>query len=191
MTRGTTVAIGAAFISLCANQSSAQIAPGNTVQVTGPVFTGGYTDRQTSIPTVTNTAYTSGNCMGGFNSVTFQGGGPLNFLNGVRVASQSGGTESVTVYVFDSNPASSTCTDRVAFALATADTDKLVMVPFSLTLAAPTGATQSFASNPNLARIPASGATALYYGLVSGTTFTNAGTTNDIHVEFQVIEQHQ
>jgi hypothetical protein len=163
-----------------------QTTPGTT----NAVQAGSFTDRNTSTPTVQNAAYASGNCVGGFNSVTFQGTGPINFLNDVRVMSQGGGTETLTAYVFDQNPSGSTCTDKSTFTLATADTAKLLLAPFALTLAALTGAPQSFASNPNLARIPKSGTTTLYYALVAGGTFTPASTT-DLIVGFQVVQQHQ
>ena len=163
-----------------------QTTPGTT----NAVQAGSFTDRQTSTPTVQNTAYSSGNCVGGFNSVTFQGTGPINFLNDVRVVTQDAQTVALTVYVFDQNPSGSTCTDKGTFTLATADTAKLVMTPFQLTLAPVTGATQSFAANPNLARIPKSGTTTLWYGLVAGGTFT-PGSTTDVLVGFQVVQQHQ
>jgi len=156
----------------------------------GSGLVGSYTDRAISTPTVQAAAYSSGNCVGGFNSVTFQGTGPINLLNDVRLVSQGGGTETLTVYVFDQNPSGSTCTDKSTFTLATGDTAKLLIAPFALTLAAPTGATQSFASNPNLARIPHSGSTTLWYALVAGGTFT-PGSTTDLLVGFQVVQQRQ
>lgn len=177
----------AAFVLALAFTASA-FASGPASLSNGFLLPGG--DRQTSPPTVQNAAYSSGNCVGGFNSVTFQGTGPISLLNDVSVISQGGGTETLTVYVFDQNPSGSTCTDKSTFTLATADTAKLLMSPFALTLVAPTGATQSFASNPNLARIPKSGTTTLWYALVAGGSFT-PGSTTDLIVGFQVTQQHQ
>lgn len=163
-----------------------QTTPGTT----NAVDAGSFTDRVVSTPTVQNASYVSGNCVGGFNSVTFQGTGPINLLNDVRLYSQGGGTETITVYVFDSNPTASTCTDKSTFTLNSADVSKTMMGPFALTLVAPTGTTVSFAGNPNIARIPKSGTTTLYYALVAGSTFTPA-TTTDLLVGFQVAQQHQ
>lgn len=163
-----------------------QTTPGTT----NAVVAGFFSDRQTSTPTIQAAAYSANNCVGGFNSVTFQGTGPINALDDVRLISQGGGTETLTVYVFDQNPTGSTCTDKSTFTLATADTAKLLMAPFALTLAAQQGATQSFASNPNLGRHPKAGTTTLWYALVAGGTFTPA-TTSDLIVGFQVVQSRQ
>ena len=39
----------------------------------------------------------------------------------------------LTIYIFDTNPVSSTCTDKSAFSLGAADVSKLAMAPFILT----------------------------------------------------------
>lgn len=149
------------------------------------------------IPTVQNSSYSSGNCMGGFQAVQNMAyyPGESVLLNSVDIKSIGGGTETITVYVFDAYPSASVCTDKSTFTLATADTDKLVAPPFALTLVAPTGTSESFASQSNMARIyvgggnPAVGANPtydanLYFALVSGSTVT-PGTTTDLHVTFE------
>lgn len=147
--------------------------------------------RVSSTPTVTNNAYSSGNCLGGFNAVTIAAAnGQGILLNSVDVKSIGGSTPTVTVYVFDSNPSASTCTDRSTFTLNSADVDKLVAPPFGLTLVAPTGATTTFATQGNMGRMflaggsASSGVKTLYYALVSGSSFT-PGSTSDIHLTFQ------
>jgi|GEM_PF-5754580 len=156
------------------------------------------TDRAVSIPAVSTSAYASGNDIGGLNVLSFQGSGPVALVEDVSVKSLSGQTPTLTVYLFDSQPQHSTFTDRSTFSLDTTtpgsdgiiDIDRLVIPPFALTLAAGTGSAVSFADNANLARLPKSGASALYYALVSGSTFT-PGSTTDLHVGVQVVQQHQ
>lgn len=151
-----------------------------------------YGARATSTPTIQNAAYVSGNCLGGFNSVAVgRTQGDSIILNSVMVKSIGGSTPTLTVYLFDSNPTASTCTDRSTFTLNSADSDKLIAAPFALTLAAPTGTTQTFAELTNMARILLTGgsqsstATTIYYALVSGSSFT-PGSTTDLHLDFQL-----
>lgn len=137
--------------------------------------------------TVQNAAYASGNCIGGFNAVTLVlRNGQSGYMTNARVSSTSGQTPTITVYVFDSNPTASVCTDRSTFTLATADISKLIASPSALTLAVPTGATASFGANDYLPPRPftaggaiSSSVRTVYIGLVSGSTFT-PGSTADI-----------
>jgi len=163
-----------------------------------PLPTMSFADRQVSVPTVTASAYASGNDVGGLNAVSFQGSGSVSLIETIGVKSLSGQIPSLTVYLFDSQPQNSTFTDKGTFSLNAStpgtdgilDIDRLVMAPFAVTLAAPTGTSVSFAENANLARIPHSGTATLYYALVSGSTFT-PGSTSDIRVGIQAVEQHQ
>ena len=140
----------------------------------------------TITPTVQNAAYSSGNCVGGFNPIVFspaasQGG----IITNVRVSSVSGQTTGYTVYLFSGNPSSSTCTDKGTFTLATADVSKLIAAPFVLTPAAPTGTTVSFAEVSNLIRPTGAGAGAgnrtIYEALVANGSVT-PGSTTDIQI---------
>lgn len=102
-------------------------------------------------PTVQNAAYASGNAIGGLQTV------PLlknvtttvtrrsGILDAVWLSFVGGATTPVTFYIFDKLPTATTCTDKSAFALGTADIDKLAVAPFALTPAAPTGTTVSMA----------------------------------------------
>jgi len=163
-----------------------------------PLPTMSFGDRVVGVPTVSASAYASGNDVGGLNSLSFRGTGPVTLVESVAVKSLSGQTPTLTVYLFDTPPQHSTFTDKGTFTLDAStpgtdgvlDIDRLVIAPLSLTLAAPTGTTVSFAENANLARIPHSGAATLYYTMVSGSTFT-PGSTSDLHVGVQVVEQHQ
>jgi hypothetical protein len=155
-------------------------------------------DRKISIPTVTASAYASGNDVGGLNAVAFQGSGPPLLVEAVSLKSLSGQVPALTVYVFDSLPQHSTFTDKGTFTLdattagtdGVLDIDRLLLAPFALTLAAQTGSAVSFAESASLARLPHAGATGLWYALVSGSIFT-PGSTTDIHVGFQVAQTHQ
>lgn len=139
-------------------------------------------------PTVQNAAYASGNCIGGFQAITVANyNGESGFMTNIRLASIGGTATPITVYVFDANPAGSTCTDKSTFTLVAADVDKLIANPTSITLAAPTGTTVAIGSIDYTPPRPfraggsaGSGVKTLYVGLVAGGTFTPASTT-DIH----------
>lgn len=85
--------------------------------------------------TVTASAYSAGNALGGLmtvaNAARVSGSagapGTGGILTGLQInskANQSG--VQVDVFLFDANPTGSTCTDKTAFVLATADFDKVV-----------------------------------------------------------------
>lgn len=136
--------------------------------------------------TVQAAAYASGNCIGGFTAITVasvagQGGVVTNF----RVSSFGGSTPTITVYLFDSLPSASTCTDRSTFTLAAADVSRLIASPTAITLAAPTGTTVTFGSVDYTPPRPfAAGGSSIsvlktvYVALVSGSTFTPGSTTD-------------
>jgi hypothetical protein len=145
-------------------------------------------------PTVIASAYSGGNCIGGFNSVAVvTNNGQAGLLMDFRVSSSTGSTPSLTVYVFDSNPTSSTCTDQGTFTLNAADIDKLIFPPQTITLTSPFGSTPSMSE---LSMVPphpfiaggslASGVKTIYYGLVT-TAFTPASTT-DLHVNIGLVQ---
>lgn len=87
-------------------------------------------------PVVQNAAYASGNVIGGLQRIPFfsspvQASG---ILNNVSIFSKGGSTTPITLYIFDTLPAASTITDKVAFALAAADVAKLITeIPIVLT----------------------------------------------------------
>lgn len=144
-------------------------------------------------PTVQASQYVSGNAIGALSSVAAlrSDAGASGILNNFWIASKSGQTPTITVYIFSAKPASSTITDKSAFSLANADIPKLVVAPFALTLAAPTGTTASFAQQSNIGAEFAnqdSPTTAnLCVALVSGSTFT-PGSTSDIVFKLNVTQ---
>lgn len=139
-------------------------------------------------PTVQNAAYSSGNCMGGFRAVTVAANvGQSGFVTNFRVSSISGAVTGVVAYLFSANPSASTCTDKGSFSLATADVDKLIALPQTMTLAASTGASITAGSADFIPPRPfqaggssTSGVKTIYYALVATTTET-PGSTTDIH----------
>ncbi len=79
-------------------------------------------------PVVQNAAYSSGNAVGGLQTITpFRTVNPTGILNNISVLSNGGSTTAITFYIFKANPSNSTCTDKTAFVLAAADQNKLVV----------------------------------------------------------------
>lgn len=112
---------------------------------------GGYDQSLANTPVVQALAYSSGNAIGGLQTVQFFRTlfPPSGILNNISVASKGGSTTAMTIYVFQASPSASTCTDRAAFVLNAADVSKLVAaVPVVLTPAVVgAGATVTFASS--------------------------------------------
>lgn len=165
-----------------------------TTPGTTNLVSAGLAQQVASDPTVQNASYVSGNCIGGFNAVTVTANnGQSGFVINFRVISIGGSVPAVTLYLFDSNPSASTCTDKSTFTLNSADVDKMLVTPLAATLAVPIGTTTSFAAFdfPSARPFIAGGATnsgvkTIYYALVSGSTFTPAATT-DIHTRVGVL----
>lgn len=144
-------------------------------------------------PTVQNAAYAAGACLGGFRQITVANyNGQSGFLTGVRVASVGGSTPQIFPYVFAISPTTSTCTDKTAFSLGTADIANLIVNPASnsLTLAAPSnyGTTAAMGSADFTPPKPfkaggsiGSGLKTIWYGLVTATAITPA-SVSDIKV---------
>lgn len=125
-------------------------------------------------PTIQNASYVSGNCMGGFQTVAL--GTTTSVLSQVSLASQGGLATAKQVYIFSANPSASTCTDKSTFTIATADLSKVIYTG-SITPAAPTGTTKSWASLSGLALGIPSGGT-VYAAIVETATETPASTTD-------------
>lgn len=130
-------------------------------------------------PTIQNAAYASGNCMGGFQTIAMGSGASI--LSSVSLASQGGLATAKQIYIFDANPTGSTCTDKSTFTIATADLSKL-MATFSLTPAAPTGTTKTFAANGSMGLgLPSGG---LIYAAVVETASETPASTTDLVLNF-------
>jgi hypothetical protein len=134
----------------------------------------------TVTPTIQNASYVSGNCMGGFQTVSL--GSLQSVLNQTMLSSKAGLVTAKQVYEFGANPTGSTCTDKGTFTLASADVPKLLTAPFQITPATATGATAtSGAQTSQGLGIPAGGV--IYVAIVETTTETPA-TTSDLVLGF-------
>lgn len=147
----------------------------------------GQDTQTTTTPTVTASAYSAGNCVGGFNAVTIsRANGSNGLIQNVILMSKTGLTPTLTVFLFNANPSSSTCTDKSTFTLNVADLPKLIAAPFALTLSAPNGATPSMAELANMARpfiaggSSGSGVQTIYFGMTVTAAVTPASTSEFI-----------
>lgn len=141
-------------------------------------------DGVATTPTIQTAAYSSGNAIGGWQTVPFFRAVYLTHsgvLDAVQLMSQSGATTPITFYIFDTLPTATTCTDRSAFSLGAADVPKLAVQPFTLTPAPTTGTTVSTAQlvqAVSVANQDNPGARVLYACLVVGGTVTPASTAD-------------
>lgn len=157
----------------------------------------GTANQITSTPTIQAAAYASGNCIGGFNAVSVASyNGQSGFVTNVRLASIAGTLYQIILYMFDSNPTTSTCTDKGVFTLSANDVDKLIAQPTAVTLASPSGSiTPTTAAYDFLPPRPfiaggaaASGVQTIYYGLIASAAITPT-TTSDLHLRFGVARE--
>ena len=132
-------------------------------------------------PPVTAGAYAANNAIGGLQTVSVfrTTAPPSGILAQIGLASKSGLTTTQVLYAFTKLP-TSTCPDKAAFALASADLPFLVPgFPVSLTPAAAAGTTQTTASvTVNEPVRNAEGKTNLYFCAVTTGTPTPASTTD-------------
>lgn len=144
-------------------------------------------------PAVTAGAYSSGEAVGNLQTVGVlrSDTGASGILNSFWLASKSGQTPTITVYIFSAKPTGSTFTDTSNSSLAAADVAKLVIPPFALTLVAPTGTSSTFAGVQGLgvefANQDSPTTNNLYVALVSGSSFT-PGSTSDIVFKLGVVQ---
>lgn len=157
-----------------------------TQALAGPIA-GGFNIFVTVTPTVQNASYSSGNAIGGLQTLAFfnSTSQPSGILNNISVWSQGGATTAITFYIFRTKPsASTTCTDKSAFSLAAADVSKLIpTTPPVLTPAViGAGTTATSASQQLPISVSNGDGTAtnnLYVCPVVGGTVT-PGTTTDL-----------
>lgn len=133
------IGLGVAILIVCASLASAQVPPGAPSDPVNVVVA--------QTPVVTAGAYASGKSLGGL--MTFPVFRPLKssgILNNFMVASKTGLTGGMTIYIFGAVPGTP-CTDNTAFSLATTDQAKLIVPPFVMTLGVVgVGAAESTAS---------------------------------------------
>lgn len=147
-----------------------------------------------------SSAYTSGNAIGGLMTIagasrvsgSLGAAGTGGIIQQVVANSKSLQTTQVDVFLFNSNPTGSTCTDKTAFVLATADFDKVIGVASVPGTAANNsgwfgGGTGSVGQANNLAMAfdLASGTSVFACAVTRGTpTFT---ATTDISFKYQIL----
>lgn len=151
--------------------------------------------------TVTSaSAYTSGNAVGGLMTIagaarvsgSAGAAGTGGILTGLTMNSKSLQTTQVDIFLFDANPTGSTCTDKTAFVLATADFDKVVGM-LSIPGAAANGAGW-FGGGTGSAGVPMyypvtydlASATSIYACAVTRGTPTYTATT-DVSFKFNML----
>lgn len=95
---------------------------------------GGYDAGTPFIPVLTTTSHTSGQSLGGLQTVSVfrQTGVPSHIFDNIQITSIGGATTSLTFYVYDTKP-TGTCKDGVAFVEANSDIPLRAMAPFVLT----------------------------------------------------------
>lgn len=161
---------------------------------------GGSVQMAHDTPTVSAAAYTVGQCIGGFRSISVsQFNGQSGAISAIRVLSAAGNTTATySIILFHSQPSASTCTDNGTFTIAAADFDK-VFTNQVLTLGLPVASGYTapsmgaFAGNGlagQLAFVPGgasnSGVTTIWYGLIVRSAYTSASTT-DLHLLFTIV----
>jgi hypothetical protein len=90
----------------------------------------------TAAPTVTASAYSAGNAIGGLQTLagaarvsgSLGASGTGGILTAMMVQVKSVQSTQVDVFLFNANPSGSTCTDKTAFVLAAADAAKVIGV---------------------------------------------------------------
>jgi hypothetical protein len=146
------------------------------------------------VPTVQNAAYANGNAMGGLQSVSvFQNASnPTGIFTGFSIYSQGGSTTAMTIYIFNANPSASTCTDKSAFVLNSADVSKLAMNPFVLTPgvvgSGTTVTSAQLLQTLSLSNRDATPGTKLYVCIVANGAVTPASTTDLVVTLFGALD---
>lgn len=172
---GNTAAVKAASTAPAASDPAAVVA-------LSPNGKTGFEFEVANTPTVQNAAYSAGNAIGGKQSLSvFRSSGSSGVLNNISVWSKGGSTVAMTLYIFNADPSSSTCTDKSAFVLNAADVAKLVaMTPPVLTPGVIGSGTTATAASQQLPVNVVNGDSTqnLYVCAVMNATVTPASTTD-------------
>jgi hypothetical protein len=153
---------------------------------------GGYEFNASVIPTVQNASYAAGQSLGGLQTISI---GSTNSLTGIldqiQLSSKGGSVVAMVVYIWDKNPASTTCTDKTNFVASQTDDQHLITMPVLLTPALSVSAqdtgTRALASNLTANFINSSSNTDLYVCILANATVTPA-TTTDLRLNIQGIK---
>jgi hypothetical protein len=177
--------LGAGSLLNVLDTNSAAILSGVTASIPAGTnyigSTGSSIQTPITLSTSVTTNYVSGNCIGGFQAITVANyNGQSGFITQFMLNGLQALTASSTVYLFNANPSSSTCTDKGTFLLSATDLQKLIAPPTSMTLAVPTGMTQSnsvVSYVPPIPYVTGGSVRTIWFGLVSGSSFTPTSIT--------------
>lgn len=148
---------------------------------------GGKTAKVAVSPTVTASAYTTGNIVGGkitFSNALLTAGSGI--LESISVKSKTTQTASFALAIFDSNPSNSTWTDKTAPAINAADLPFLVGI-YSLSVSPISLGTGSVYNLNGIGQALNAGATTLY-GILIVTGTPTFGSTSDITVTLGLLQ---
>lgn len=175
-------------VAISGSGSSSEVTQGTTPWLVS-VGTAGRID---VTPTVQNAAYSSGNDIGGLIALTLPRTAS-GYIQSVSVKFIGGATTQVNVFLFDSNPSSSTFTDKSTFTIATADVSKQInKLGLALTPAAVVGETATAATIDNYAK--PFNATGTIYMAIAATALPGALTpasTTDMRVSISYEQKIQ
>jgi hypothetical protein len=158
-----------------------------------PTFAGGYEFNKSVIPTVQNAAYAAGQSLGGLQTISIgTNSGLSGILDQIGIASTGGSTVAVVVYVWDTNPANTTCTDKTNFVKSQTDNQRLItgtpiLLTPALVVSAQDAATYAAATNLVDNFVNGSSNTNLYVCVLANASVT-PGTTSDYRLNIQGIK---
>ena len=159
-----------------------------TLGLTGSV---GVTTRSAAVtltPTVTASAYSIKNVVGGLLAFPNAfGTAQSGVLQSVTLTFKSAQTVGFELFVFNANPSSSTFTDKSAPSLNAADVAKLVGSPISLTLSNSDLGTGTVYGADSVGRAIVSASTTLYAVLLTTGTPT-PGSTSDVAITVHILQ---
>ena len=135
----------------CDSSGKLIVIPGTAAPGTFVGLVGGFNAIISNTPTVQNAAYSASNAIGGFQQIAVfrSSAQPSGIIDYISVMSKGGSTTALTIYAFNKSSAnlSSTCTDKSAFSLNSADLSALIPgFPVTLTPATTQGTTVTSAS---------------------------------------------
>lgn len=144
---------------------------------------GGFHTSVATTPTVQNAAYATGNAIGGLQTIAVWRSTSTSSgkIDNISIASKGGSTQGWTVYLWNTTPSGSTCTDKTAFSLAAADVSKMVAAaPIVMTpQVVGAGSTVTFASvEPAITASNAAVSTNVFMCVVVNGAVTPASTTD-------------
>lgn len=150
---------------------------------------GGFTTVIKSTAAVTAAAYSAGNAVGAKRTLTsaVRSSGGSGILQSVAILDRANQKAAMTVFIFDSDPAAATITDKAAFVFSTDDLKVIAQVNIGAgDYVTTNGKAYAILSGLNIPLL-AVGGTSLYAAVVTTGTPTYAAIT-DVQVEFGILQ---